>query len=508
MKLLVHRHWREGGVEPMIPEDVQILQRQLRRGAVLKAIFVHVSDIHFGQEKDGGSSASNDEAKRCLIVDAGAEVKKLGGKTAGVIVTGDIAYSAQEDQYASAGQWLAQLTDAIGCERTDVQMVPGNHDIDRAAITNTLETVLFAFHAGGEYWLDRHLDHPEDCKTLYKRFDAYKGFALDYRSDLDLNGGVSKSAKLDLAKGRAIRFVRLNSAIACSKKDDKGKLLFGARQRIYAEEDGVELVVLSHHPLSWFQDSEKARGFLRGRARVFISGHEHFPNLDVHKVEEGRDLMMLAAGATAPDEVGDAFTYKYNILAFEWDEAQDALAVTINPRTWDEGMARFKRDDDFMEGHDERQVLASPNFRKSPTAGAVLVDADLATAELVEEPSSPCHDAEAVQHAGEGDGSHAVAEDKIVDDQEIEPVEPIDPIVAEPEPTQGTRDLQIRFFQVLNDAERREAFVSFGIIRNAKGRMDHETERRLFRRAVKQGKAGEIERMLVAAENEGKGETA
>jgi hypothetical protein len=38
--------------------------------------------------------------------------------------------------------------------------------------------------------------------------------------------------------------------------------------------------------------------------------------------------------------------------------------------------------------------------------------------------------------------------------------------------------------------------------------MDHETERRLFRRAVKQGKAGEIERMLVAAENEGKGETA
>lgn len=274
----------------------------------MKAIFVHLSDIHFGQEKDGGTSASNADAKKRLIDDAHEEVKKLGGKAAGVIVTGDIAYSAQEHQYVSAGEWLAELTDAIGCQRTDVQLVPGNHDIDRNKITNTLETVLFAFREGGEYWLDRHLDHTEDCSTLYERFDAYKGFALDYRCELDLNGGISKSATLELAEGRAIRFVRLNSALICSSKDDEGKLILGARQRTLPPEDGVEIVVLSHHPLNWFQDSEKARGFLKGRARVFISGHEHFPKLDVVRVEQGCDLMMLAAGATAPDEVQGVFT--------------------------------------------------------------------------------------------------------------------------------------------------------------------------------------------------------
>ena len=37
--------------------------------------------------------------------------------------------------------------------------------------------------------------------------------------------------------------------------------------------------------------------------------------------------------------------------------------------------------------------------------------------------------------------------------------------------------------------------------------MDHSMERRLFRRAVRQGKAEEIEQMIVAAENERKGET-
>lgn len=476
----------------------------------LKAIFVHVSDIHFGQEKDGGASASNDDAKRCLIEDARIEVQKLGAEAAGVIVTGDIAYSAQDDQYATAGQWLAELTDAIGCERTDVQMVPGNHDIDRNVITNTLETVLYAFRAGGEYWLDRHLDHAEDCTTLYKRFHAYKGFALDYRCDLDLNGGISKSAKLDLAAGRAIRFVRLNSAITCSKKDDKGKLILGARQRVLPEEAGVEIVVLSHHPLSWFQDSDKAQGFLRGRARVFISGHEHFPNLDVVQVEAGRDLMMLAAGATAPDEVGAAFTYKYNILAFEWDEAQDALAVTINPRTWDDGMARFKRDDEFMEGHDERQILASPNFKKAPKGSD---DAINIVAELVEEPSAPYPDADddGELEGGESEAPYAQAaegHEEHENEQEIEPVEPVDPVVSEPEPTQDIRDLQIRFFQELDDAKRRAAFVSFGIIRNAEGRIDHAMERRLFRRAVRQGRADEIKQMIIAAETGSKGETA
>lgn len=476
----------------------------------MKAIFVHVSDIHFGQEKDGGVIASNDDAKRCLIEDARTEVRKLGADAAGVIVTGDIAYSGKDTEYSNAGKWLADLTDAIGCKRTDVQMVPGNHDIDRNAITNTLETVLFAFHKGGEYWLDRHLDHAEDCNTLYGRFDAYKGFALDYRCDLDLNGSISKSAKLDLADGRAIRFVRLNSAITCSKKDDKGTLILGARQRILPVEDGVEIVVLSHHPLSWFQDSDQARGFLRGRARVFISGHEHFPRLDVHQVEEGRDLMMLAAGATAPDDFKNGFTYKYNILAFEWDETQDALAVTINPRTWDESMARFKRDDAFMEDREERQVLASPNFKKAPPPGAQKNGRAQLVPELIEEPSAQLLDA---HENGETEIEGAVGQSFSADggdvaEREIEPVEPLDPVLAEPEPTQDIRDLQIRFFQRLDDERRRAAFVAFGIIRNAQGRMDHAMERRLFRRAVRQGRADEIEKIVVAAEIERKGETA
>lgn len=451
----------------------------------MKAVFVHLSDIHFGQEKDGGTGAESMDAKKRLIEDAKVEVKKLGGKVHGVIVTGDIAYSGQKGEYALAAEWLAELTDAIGCERTDVQLVPGNHDIDQSRITNTIDSVLFSIREGGDEFLDRHLDDEGDCKVLYERFDAYQGFALDYRCELDLNGEISKSATLELAPGRSIRFVRLNSALICSKRKEEGKLILGKRQRLLPVEDGVENIVLSHHPLGWFQDSEKARGYLRGRARVFISGHEHFPRLEIVDVEEGCRLMMLAAGATSPDQADEKYTYKYNILAFDWDEATDGLGVAVNPRTWDVSVARFRRDDDFMAGTAERQVLGSPNFRRAPRPdGAQITAAD---GELVEEPFAATEDESQ-------DFRHLAS-------APVETGEPASamPDVADAEPSQDVRDLQLRFFQELSQGDRLRAFVEFGVVANIKGHMDHAMERRLFRRAARQGKSREIEQLLDAA---------
>jgi len=455
----------------------------------LKAVFVHLSDIHFGQEKDGGTNAENADAKKRLIEDAHAEVRKLYGNAHGVIVTGDIAYSGQEKEYALAAEWLAELTDAIGCERTDVQLVPGNHDIDRAKITNTIDSVLFSIREGGDEWLDKHLDNEDDCKVLYERFDAYKGFALDYRCELDLNGGISTSATMDLAPGRAIRFVRLNSALICSTRMEQGKLILGKRQRLFPYEPGVEIIVLSHHPLDWFQDSAKARGYLRGRARVFISGHEHFPNLEIVDVEDGCQVMMLAAGATAPDKIDGKYTYKYNILAFEWDETSDSLAVSVNPRTWDGTVARFRRDDEYMNGREERQVLGSPNFQRAPKVSGPE-ELTAAAGALVEEPLTATDSQLAeVEHRGIG---LAIAGDVGMTDVDA----------VEVEPSQEFRDLQLRFFQELSQGDRLKAFVDFGVVAQIKGRMDHAMERRLFRRAIRQEKADKIKQLLEAAKSQ------
>lgn len=429
------------------------------------ALFIHLSDIHFGQEKDGGLIVTNDDAKKRLLDDAAAEIAKLGTNASGIIVTGDIAYSAKYEEYLKAGQWLDQLADRVGCNRLDIQMVPGNHDIDRGAITPVMKFHLDAIREHGDKMLDMLLDDDGQREALYERFAAYRDFSSGYGCDLDVGGVYSADVAVTVAPGRTVRFVRLNSALICSRKDDKGELILGARQRVFDAIDGEEMVVLVHHPLSWLQDSDEAARYFRSRARVIISGHEHFPSLDIDCVEERCDLLMLAAGATAPDDVDEKYTYKYNILGFDWDEAEDALAVTINPRTWDPEMKRFERDAAFLEERSERNVLGSPHFRKGVVSVAPMLSG-------MEQPPHPQAVANPVTGSTEAD-------------------------LTMPN---GVRMVRLRFFRDLPEERRRRILVELDVIpADLTDRLDHTVEQRFFAKLVAQGRLDKLSAAIDAA---------
>mgnify|MGYP003575186047 FL=1 len=431
----------------------------------MAAVFIHLSDIHFGQEKDGGLIVTNDDAKKRLLDDAAAEVAKLGTIASGVIVTGDIAYSAKYEEYAKAGEWLDQLAERVGCSRLDIQMVPGNHDMDRDAITPVMKFHLDAIREHGDKMLDMLLDDEGQREALYERFAAYRDFSSGYGCDLDVGGAYSADVAVAVAPGRTVRFVKLNSALICSRKDDKGKLILGARQRIFDGIDGEEMVVLLHHPLNWLQDSNEAARYFRSRARVIISGHEHFPSLEIEAVEDRCDLLMLAAGATAPDDVDEKYTYKYNILEFDWDEAADALAVTINPRTWNFEMKRFERDVGFLEAKSERNVLGSPYFRRGRPMGAPVLG-------MIDEPPQVQPVANPVTGSKEAD-------------------------LTMPE---DIRLIRLRFFRDLPEERRRRILIELEAIpADLTDRLDHTIEQRFFAKLVAQGRVDKLSEAIDAA---------
>ncbi|WDH19921.1 metallophosphoesterase [Pseudomonas chlororaphis] len=426
----------------------------------MAAIFIHLSDIHFGQEKDGGQYKTNTDAKERLMDDVHSELMARGAKASGIIVTGDIAYSAQPEEYIAAGIWLDQLAERVGCDRESIQMVPGNHDIDRAAITPALAWKIDAIRKEGESLLDAFLDDDKDRESLFTRFSAYRDFAEAYGCDLDSQGEYSADHSVELAPGRSLRFVRLNSALICSKRDTVGSLILGARQRVIPEEGGEEVVVLMHHPLHWFMDTIEARKYIESRARVVISGHEHFPSLNVSTVEADCDLMMLAAGATAPDDVGEKYTYKYNILEFDWDPLSDALAVTINPRTWDDSHKRFSKDHEFLAGTHGQHVLASPNFRRA-------VRPALSDAKPASEAEAP--KVSAIVNPISGTGK------------------------AEIDITARDRTLRLRFFRDLNEAQRLKILIDLADLPpDVSQKLDHTLERAFFARILTKGRGKEL----------------
>ena len=327
--------------------------------------FVHLSDIHFGQET-GGTVRIHDDIKDRVVDDVRLLVKDFdSGRADGIIVTGDIAFGGRKSEYKAAADWLDRVAEAAGCQSFDIQVVPGNHDIDQGEITPLTERMLAEISADGESALDKFLEHDADRELLFRRFSAYRPFAAAYRCPLDTTAELSEERLATLAPGRSIRFVRLNSALICAKRDVEGKLLLGARQRVLRQRQGEELVVLCHHPLHWFQDSEDALSYIRNRARVFISGHDHNPGVNIETVDEYRDLMMLAAGATIPPTADDNLTYCYNLIEFDWDATRDALSVLVRPRAWVNETKQFADDDVQLDGRQSRFTLTSPNFRNA-----------------------------------------------------------------------------------------------------------------------------------------------
>lgn len=442
----------------------------------MPAIFVHVSDIHFGQETDDRVHIHAD-VKQQLIEDAREVVASLpGGVAHGILVTGDIAQSGTWAEYQDAGKWLDNLAASIGVEIHRVQMVPGNHDLDRTKLSFSGQKILDHIRAGGTKEYEEILSNQQDRAALFARFEDYGRFSFGYNCPLNDEGAFASGMEVTLAPGRAIRFIRFNSALLChgKERDEHPELMIGARQFTIPRTTGVENIVLVHHPLNWYKDQDQVRDYIRSRVRVFISGHEHNPKVTVDNVKTGCDVMMLAAGATVPYKSDATFTYTYNIIEFDWDEEIDGLSVTMHPRAWNPQHTCFEPDDNRLGGKDPNFRLASPFFHKAArqrtSSSMQRVDAPVALGNTV----PPVPTIEVVTSESLEGGPQSMLPK-----------------------AEGYETARLRFFRDLFEGERLRILVKFdAFVEDSNERMSQGIERRLFDLLVRNGKLGEIETMI------------
>lgn len=89
--------------------------------------WLHVSDFHFGAGED---SFSEDISCQALLEDLKTRVGEHES-FAFVLVTGDIAFSGQPEQYEAGATFLRQLANDVSVDVSRFFFVPGNHDVDR-----------------------------------------------------------------------------------------------------------------------------------------------------------------------------------------------------------------------------------------------------------------------------------------------------------------------------------------------------------------------------------------
>lgn len=347
----------------------------------MPSTFLHLSDIHFRRNANTAHDAYKD-LRNELERDAVEMSKKLNGVD-GTLISGDIAFSGQEDEYKIAHDWLQRLSQKLNCNPEKVWMTPGNHDVDRKIIEKSI--LLKDVHRNlreNPTELDEKLaqylgSDPEAAKLLYRPIQNYNDFAAKY--------GCSISAEKPyweedwtLNDGSILRFRGLNSTIVSDHFDSDAsyKLVVGKRQVELTRQDGVEYLVLCHHPPTWLLDHDNVEDLLCSRAKLQLFGHKHR-----QRVVPIAQSVRITAGAMHPDEREPNWQPRYNLLqvSVEKDAAgRRSLKVIVYPRIYNEELTKFIADHDEVGKECREFQLALPDWKSSTqsTKGPTLNQVD------------------------------------------------------------------------------------------------------------------------------------
>lgn len=343
--------------------------------------FVHLSDIHFGQ--DGGSVHGPHQAVRREITRDCEKLRDVLGKADGILINGDIAFSGTKAQFDRAAEWIEELTAAVGCSvQTDVQVIPGNHDVDRSQIDYFCKTAHERLRDIEPDKLDRELadmaNAKEESNPLLVKLQNYRVFASRYGCDFNPVERLSWRKTYEFDANHRFEILGLTSVLVCDGNDAKDKMILGSNQYIFDRVNDVEFLVMVHHPLSWFKDQHDAQRYL-DRARVILTGHEHMQRVRKETSETGDEFLRVYAGATNPPETGGAYPYRYSWLEFALhiEGNQQFIRVKVHPRVWEHNRTEFVADKNLLNSNNESASfdLKCPSYTKPHAAATALPSA-------------------------------------------------------------------------------------------------------------------------------------
>ena len=262
--------------------------------------YLHLSDLHF---HDGNAVQNhNEKSVNNSLLEAIEE--QLKDKLLDfIIITGDIAFSGQREEYALALKFCERLLEITGVEKKRLFLVAGNHDLDRTKISKR-QLRFYEFDTQDE--VSETLADPTLRPLIMGKFAEFHEFAEQARGERHYDETVwhmSKVLRLNKAgQSFSLNLLGLNSALfAGYDGDDKQKLALGLYQVEPALEQLDEEAPLSigffHHPFSCLHEVEKpTTNRLRKALDLILTGHLHKPENAV--ISDGAGLAtIIGAGA-------------------------------------------------------------------------------------------------------------------------------------------------------------------------------------------------------------------
>ena len=350
--------------------------------------WLHISDFHVGKDDYGQRQIFK------YLLDDIANRFASGVGPDFVFITGDIANRGLFIEYELfIDEFIYPLMGLMGDKAERIFVVPGNHDVDRdQAKAVQAHTVLSKVPR----LLDPTAEAAHEREILLPRFHDF------VRADLPLTGArwLASAAGAfvtnDVIEGLRVGVIGLNTAWLSENDFDKQKLTPGKdilETALQSIKDCDLKIVLGHHPLDWFIESEiKPIASLFGKNNiVYLHGHLHKNALSA-QYGAGHPFLTIQTGAAFQAREDEIWIDRLLWCELDFPER----LIRIEPRQWSRDHKEWAIDglafpEAYREAGTDRWRLplpASPEAKtaainepaqdpKSPLpAGWMIVDSD------------------------------------------------------------------------------------------------------------------------------------
>jgi UDP-2,3-diacylglucosamine pyrophosphatase LpxH len=258
--------------------------------------WLHISDFHL----QSGDKYDRDVVLRTLVKSVKHFRERKDRVPDLIFATGDIAFSGKPDEYKLATEFFDDILEAAGLQRTNLFVVPGNHDVDRQWGVQ-LNRTLNSRGDADDYFVPGipklHLTY-----KLGAFVDWYSKYFSGIR-ELPKDSTCGPVEVVDV-RGQRLGILPINSSLFCQDDTDHDKLFVGRRCLNLAVEDLKKLdsiirIALLHHPLDWLSSFERQniRSSLIDHVDVILQGHLHEAGFAAVSMSTGRNLYCAAGAA-------------------------------------------------------------------------------------------------------------------------------------------------------------------------------------------------------------------
>jgi predicted phosphodiesterase len=330
-------------------------------------LLLHLSDIHFQEPYCLNLDTDQDHMIRTAILNDIRDMVKKIGEVDAILVSGDIAFKGDAEEYKVAADWFSEIASIAGCSQTDIYTVPGNHDVNRTIAGNLIvqaaRNLILNNSAEGavrdkklhDTLLDQDLG-----PALITPMKEYNLFSASFGCDFSPNMPFWIQ-KLPLAPGWQLKIHGLTTTLFSGPEDDKQRELYvGALQHVFAPDNGIVHIAMMHHPPDWHVDQDALEDDLWNCCALQLLGHKHR-----QRYRTGNNGILLVAGAVNPTRGEADWVPSYNFVRLKVTEIDSKYSLKIESymRTWQADPPRFvaKRTDD-----DEDVFIHTVSLRQKP----------------------------------------------------------------------------------------------------------------------------------------------